>query len=138
MYGPKPTLSGMMRSCMWFPHVNCIHNMWHISFLFFLFNIFREIYYRIKRFFSGVYLCITWTIHSQTNKSPNDFYESLWVTWSRLYINKLRKKCFNPYSSVTKFFFSFVLKIYLWGSPIRTHTFHWCVSAWITKWTNLV
>ena len=30
--------------------------------------------------------------HKQ-NKSPKDFYVSLWVTWSRLYINKLRKKC---------------------------------------------
>ena len=34
------------------------------------------------------------------------------------------KNVFNPYNSVTKFFFSFVLKIYLWGSPVRTHTFH--------------
>ena len=32
------------------------------------------------------------TIHSQTNK---DFYVSLWVTWSRLCINKLRKNAFN-------------------------------------------
>jgi hypothetical protein len=44
---------------------------------------------RYKRIFSGVYWCITWT-KSLTNlhKSP-----CLWVNWSRLYINKLRKKC---------------------------------------------
>ena len=35
------------------------------------------------------------------------------------------KNVLDPYNSVTKFFFfSFVLKIYLWGSPVHTHTFH--------------
>ena len=44
------------------------------------------------------------------------------------------KNVFNPYNSVTKFFFSsFVLKIYIWGSPVCTHTFHRCVSAMNNK-----
>ena len=36
------------------------------------------------------------------------------------------KNAFNPYNSVTKYvFFSFVLKIYLWESPVlgSTHTY---------------
>jgi hypothetical protein len=35
-----------------------------------------SIYYRIKRIFSGVYLCITWTnsLTNKSNKSPKDFY----------------------------------------------------------------
>jgi hypothetical protein len=44
------------------------------------------------------------------------------------------KNALNPYNSVTKYiFFSFVLKIYLWGFPVRKHTFHWCVSAMNNK-----
>jgi hypothetical protein len=48
---------------------------------------------RIKRIFFGVYWCITWT-KSLTN---------LWVNWSRLYINKLRKKCVYSYNQVCRF-----------------------------------
>ena len=33
------------------------------------------------------------------------------------------KNAFNPYNSVTKVFFPFVLKIYLWGSSVRTHRY---------------
>ena len=76
-------------------------------------------YYRIKRIFSGVYWCITCE----------------WLGPSYTSINS-GKNAFNPYNSVTKFFFSsFVLKIYLrlWGSPVRTHTFHRCVSAMNNK-----
>ena len=76
---------------------------------------------RIKRIFSGVYWCITWT-KSLTNlhKSPSHFsgvywcitwtkslttcikilrtFICLWVNWSRLYINQLRKKCVYSYN----------------------------------------
>jgi hypothetical protein len=48
---------------------------------------------RIKRIFSGVYWCITWT------KSLTNLHKSLiclWVNWYRLYINKLRKNAFIP------------------------------------------
>jgi hypothetical protein len=47
----------------------------------------------LSAFFPGFIYVLSRPIHSQTNKSPKDFYVSLWVTWSRLYINKLRKKC---------------------------------------------
>jgi hypothetical protein len=43
---------------------------------------------RIKRIFSEVYWCITWT-----KSLINLHCICLWVNWSRLYINKLRKKC---------------------------------------------
>ena len=51
------------------------------------------------------------SIHSQTNKNRITWTNSLtskrrtficlWVNWSRLCINKLRKNAFNPYNSVT-------------------------------------
>ena len=71
-----------------------------------MYNLDQFTHKQIKRIFSRVYLCITWT------NSPG--YTSI----------NFGKNVFNPYNSVTKLFFSFVLKIYLWGSPVRTHTFH--------------
>jgi hypothetical protein len=48
----------------------------------------------------------------------------LWVNWSRLYINKLRKKCvfFNPYNSVTNFFIHLLWK-FTFGDA---HIFDFC------------
>ena len=72
----------------------------------------------IKRIFSGVYWCITWT-KSLTNlhKSLRTFI-CLWMNWSRLYINKLRKNAFNP---IIKFILNLVNKI-LFG--IWSHSFN--------------
>ena len=71
---------------------------------------------RIKRIFSGVYWCITWTksliklICLWVNWSR--LYICLWVNWSRLYINKLRKKCVYSYNkdNVTLFSLVYVYK----------------------------
>ena len=65
------------------PKVN-VHNKWRKQILSY-----RII--RIKHIFSGVYWCITWT-KSLTNLHKRTFIW-LWVNWSRLYINKFRKKC---------------------------------------------
>ena len=58
---------------------------------------------RIKHIFCRVYWCITWTNRSLTNlhKSLQTFI-CLWVNWSKLYINKLRKKCVWSYNNRIK------------------------------------
>ena len=73
---------------------------------------------RIKRIFSGVYWCITWTKSlANLHKSLQTFI-CLWVNWSRLYINKLRKNAFNP---IIKFILNLV-NIILFG--ILSHSFN--------------
>jgi hypothetical protein len=73
------------------------------------------------------------------NAFSSDLYVSLWVTWSRLYINKLRTNAFNPYNSVTKFFFLHLFWKFIFGDPQYTHIHSIDVCRpWITKWTNLI
>ena len=89
---------------------------------------------RIKRIFFGVY----WPSHSQTFIKVLRTFICLWVNWSRLYINKLRKNAFNPYNSVTKFFLHLFWK-FTFGDPqyAHIHSIDGC-RPWITKWTNLI